>query len=61
MAIPFNEFISRLRARLPTDTLLARDKDDKLIIVFPGIKWIPSAIRACPMATSVLRLPSWYW
>ncbi|HAT1610953.1 TPA: EAL domain-containing protein [Raoultella planticola] len=32
-----NEFIRRLRARLPTDTLLARDKDDKLIIVFPGI------------------------
>lgn len=32
-----NEFISRLRALLPTDTLLARDKDDKLIIVFPGI------------------------
>lgn len=32
-----NEFIRRLRVRLPTDTLLARDKDDKLIIVFPGI------------------------
>lgn len=32
-----NEFIRRLQTLLPTDTLLARDKDDKIIIVFPGI------------------------
>lgn len=32
-----NEFIRRLQTLLPTDTLLARDKDDKIIIVFPGM------------------------
>lgn len=32
-----NEFISRLREVLPTDTLIARDATDKLLVVFPGI------------------------
>lgn len=32
-----NEFVSRLRSLLPTDTLIARDNVDKLILAFPGI------------------------
>jgi EAL domain-containing protein (putative c-di-GMP-specific phosphodiesterase class I)/GGDEF domain-containing protein len=32
-----NEFINRLRKLLPTDTLIARDKIDKLIVALPGI------------------------
>lgn len=32
-----NEFISRLRDLLPTDTLIARDCSDKLLVVFPGM------------------------
>ncbi|HEX4500275.1 MAG TPA: EAL domain-containing protein [Scandinavium sp.] len=32
-----NEFISRLRDLLPTDTLIARDTTDKLLVIFPGI------------------------
>jgi EAL domain-containing protein (putative c-di-GMP-specific phosphodiesterase class I)/GGDEF domain-containing protein len=32
-----NEFISRLHDLLPTDTLIARDTTDKLLVVFPGI------------------------
>lgn len=32
-----NEFISRLRNLLPTDTLIARDTIDKLLVVFPGM------------------------
>lgn len=32
-----NEFIRRLRDLLPTDTLIARDTKDKLLVVFPGM------------------------
>ncbi|MGL4723797.1 MAG: bifunctional diguanylate cyclase/phosphodiesterase [Scandinavium sp.] len=32
-----NEFIRRLRDLLPTDTLIARDTTDKLLVIFPGM------------------------
>ncbi|MGU3415524.1 EAL domain-containing protein [Enterobacteriaceae bacterium C34A] len=33
----FSEFIARLRDLLPTDTLIARDTTDKLLVIFPGM------------------------
>lgn len=40
-----NEFISRLRNLLPTDTLIARDTTDKLLVVFPGVNQEKDARR----------------
>lgn len=48
-----NEFIRRLRDLLPTDTLIARDTTDKLLVVFPGVNRYKDYQRYCEILGSL--------
>jgi FOG: EAL domain len=40
-----NEFVRRLRELLPSDTLIARDTKDKLLLLFPGVNQQKDVLR----------------
>ncbi|MDX6040983.1 bifunctional diguanylate cyclase/phosphodiesterase [Scandinavium lactucae] len=50
-----NEFVSRLRDLLPSETLIARDTTDKLLVIFPGLNQQKEYLHYRDVLSSLFR------